>query len=236
MDIQAERVLGESLGRHWSYRAKGDAIRRLLGPDPVRHVLDVGAGSGHFARLLLDHGATEATCVDQAYPAQFETMHGGKPIRFVHQVEDSSADLVLLIDVLSAADDDAGMLRGYALSAVPGTRFLITVPAFASLWSGRDVFLRHRRRYTLPALESLVREAGLRPVTGCYLYSFCLPFAATSFGAERLTQRAPPGAKLHTRRRSKWLNAALYALCRLELAFLRRNRLAGLTIFCAAER
>jgi SAM-dependent methyltransferase len=236
MDIVAERLLGETLVRHWVYRAKGDALRRLLNEVALRHVLDVGGGSGVFARLLLDHGAAEATCVDPAYPAQFETRHNGKPIRFVHQVEDSSADVVLMIDVLALAEDDEGMLRHYANSAAPGTRFLISVPAYAWLWSGHDVACGHQRRYTLAGLEALVRDAGLRPVTGCYFYGLTLPLTAARLAARRLTGRGADAVKPDLKRHAKWANTLLYALCRMELPMLRHNRVAGLTVFCLAER
>ena len=236
MDTKAERLLGDYLGRHWFYRAKGEAVRRLLAAQPVRHVLDVGAGSGVFSRLLLDHGAAEATCVDPAYPAQFETSHGGKPIRFVHRAEDSNADVVLLMDVLEHAEDDVALLRGYANGAAPGTRFLMTVPAFQWMWSGHDVFLEHRRRYTLSMLESVVREAGLHPVEGCYFYGLTLPLAAGRRAIKRLNQRGEPEAKSDLQRHSKWMNALLYALCRIELPLFARNRAAGLTVFCLAER
>jgi SAM-dependent methyltransferase len=236
MDIKEQDILGDAIARHWYYRAKGDAMRRLLRAQKVRHVLDVGAGSGVFSRLLLDHGAAEATCVDPAYPAQFETSHGGKPIRFVHQAEDSTADLVLLMDVLEHVDDDIALLRGYADGAAPGTRFLITVPAFQWMWSGHDVFLEHRRRYTLAMLEAVVRQAGLRPVTGCYFYGLTLPLAAGRRAVRRLTQFGAPEPKSDLKRHSKWVNAALYAMCRMELPFFARNRAAGLTVFCLAER
>jgi len=149
MDVKEQDILGDLINHHWYYRAKGAAMTRLLAGAPVRHVLDVGAGSGVFSRLLLDQGAIEATCVDPAYPSEHTEMQGGKPIRFVHVAANSDADTVLLMDVLEHVDDDTGLLREYVQNAAPGTRFLITVPAFMWMWSGHDVFLEHRRRYTL---------------------------------------------------------------------------------------
>ena len=39
---------------------------------------------------------------------------------------------------------------------------IITVPAFMSLWSGHDVFLEHKRRYTLPELKQKLVSAGFQ--------------------------------------------------------------------------
>ena len=54
-----------------------------------------------------------------------------------------------MMDVLEHVSDDVGLVREYAKRAKPGTRFVVSVPAFMWLWSGHDVFLEHHRRYTL---------------------------------------------------------------------------------------
>ena len=54
-----------------------------------------------------------------------------------------------------------GLVRHYAAKVPSGAHFLVTVPAFRFLWSGHDVFLEHKRRYTLPEIEKTMRDAGL---------------------------------------------------------------------------
>jgi SAM-dependent methyltransferase len=235
MDLKEQDILGDAIGTHWYYRAKGDAMRKLLGAAPIRHVLDVGAGSGVFSRLLLDHGAGEATCVDPGYPADSSELHASRPLRFVRDVATFDGDLVLLMDVLEHVDDAAALLQLYVDKSAPGTRFLITVPAFAWMWSGHDVFLEHRRRFTLPEVEALVRGAGLVPVTGCYFYGLTLPLAATRRLLKRVANGAAPVAKSDLMRHSAFVNGLLYALCRLELGAFAHNRAAGLSVFCLAE-
>ena len=236
MDIKEQAVLGDRIGQHWYYRAKGEAMRRLLGKRPIRHVLDVGAGSGVFSRMLLAGGAGQATCVDPAYDEETEEVEAGKPIRFVHGVGQTDADVVLLMDVLEHVDDDAGLLAEYAAKAGPGARFLISVPAFKWMWSGHDVFLEHRRRYTLKMLQDTVRKAGLVPVQGCYFYGLTLPLAAGRRAVRRLVESGTPVAKSDLQQHSPVVNAVLYGICRLEMALFSRNRLAGLTVFAIAER
>ncbi len=236
MDIKEQDILGEFIAQHWYYRAKGAAMSRLLAGRKVVRVLDVGAGSGVFSRLLLDRGAVEAVCVDPAYARERVEAHHGGVIRFVRGLERFDGDTVLLMDVLEHVDDDVALLRLYVDMSPPGTRFLITVPAFKFLWSGHDVFLEHRRRYTLGQVERVVAAAGLRPVTGCYYYGVTLPIAA----ARRLAQRAM-GAdstvpRSDLRKHAPLMNMLLWLLCRIELPFFRWNRLAGLTVFCLAEK
>ncbi len=233
MDIKEQDILGDAIDQHWYYRAKAAAMTRLLAGRPVGGVLDVGAGVGFFSRRLLDQGAREAVCVDPAYEHEHDEVHAGRPIRFVHGVNSTAADTVLLMDVLEHVDDDVALLGGYAALAPVGARFLISVPAFQFMWSAHDVFLEHRRRYTLNRLEEVVRRAGLRPVVGCYYYGLTLPLAA----AARLLQRdrdLKPRSDLRVH--SPAVNATLWTLCRLELPFFKYNRLAGLTVFCLAEK
>jgi len=233
MDIKEQDILGEAIGQHWYYRAKGAAMRALLGASAPRHVLDVGAGSGFFSRLLLEQGAGAATCVDPGYPDDHEEVHAGRPIRFVRDVGPGDFDLALMMDVLEHVDDDVGLLSEYAAKAAAGARFLITVPAFQWMWSGHDVFLEHRRRYTLAQLEHVVARAGLRVRHGCYYYGFLLPVAA----ARRLAAGASRNiAKSDLQMHSPAVNAALGAVCSAELSVFRANRVAGLTVFCLAEK
>ncbi len=69
MDLKEEEILGDRVGDHWYYRSKSRALQSMLDPFiPCAKVLDVGAGSGFFARELIAAGAShEVTCVDPGY-------------------------------------------------------------------------------------------------------------------------------------------------------------------------
>jgi SAM-dependent methyltransferase len=236
MDIKEQDILGDNVAGHWYYRAKGAAMRKLVGPAAPNHVLDVGAGSGFFSRMLLERGAAEATCVDPGYAEEQTETHAGRPIHFLRSVGAGDYDLLLLMDVLEHVDDDVGLLREYSDLAPAGARFLVSVPAFNWLWSGHDVFLEHRRRYTLPEAENVVARAGLNLVHGCYYYGLLLPLAAGSRLVGRLSSGPKGAAKSDLRVHAPITNAALGAVCAAELSVFRANRLAGLSVFCLAEK
>ena len=85
--------------------------------------------------LLAANDGKSAICVDPGYAQEWsETVHG-KPISFRRASPVGDADVVLLMDVIEHVDDDVGLLRSYAASARPGTRFIVSVPAFSWLWS-----------------------------------------------------------------------------------------------------
>ncbi len=227
MDLIEAGQLGSRVAGHWYYRAKADALDRVVGPEPVRSVLDVGAGTGFFARHLLSRGAGQAICVDPGYPSDHDEIHAGRVLLFRRAPPEAECDLVLMMDVLEHVDDDHALISGYIDRAQPGTRFIVTVPAFQWLWSQHDDFLEHRRRYTLPGIERVLTGAGLVLEGARYLFGGVLPVAAAMRLPERLrTRRGPPQSQM--RPVGRIVNQALLGVCRVE-ALLPGNRVAGLT-------
>jgi len=155
-------------------------------------------------------------------------VENGKNIHFRRSIGSVDANVVLLTDVLEHVDDDVGLLRDAMSKAAPQATFLISVPAFQFMWSGHDVFLEHKRRYTLAALERVVEAAGLRIRQSTYF--FAAVFSAAML--VRLPRKLFGGAaqpasdmKVHSRPVNWLLNAVSSA----ELKLIARNRWFGLT-------
>ncbi len=233
MDLKEEDILGAEIGRHWYYRTKAAALRRAVSGISPRRLLDIGAGSGFFSRHLLEHtDAESALCVDIGYPADRDDTVGAKPVRFRRDTGPTDCDLVLMMDVLEHVDDDRGLVRHYADKVPPGAHFLATVPAFAFLWSGHDVFLEHKRRYRLAEIEGTMCGAGLEIVRGSYYFGAIFPLAAAVRLADRNT--AEPRSSLS--KHGALVNGLLTAACAAELPFFPFNRLAGLSAFVLARK
>ncbi len=237
MDLKEETAIGGDPSNHWYYISKGRAIKSLLGDAAFDSVLDVGAGSGVFSRMLIDAGICQhAICVDPNYADDWIENNQSPQIQYLRRVGDSVAPLVVMLDVIEHVDDDVALIRQYAQSAKPGTKFLISVPAFEFLWSSHDDFLEHRRRYTLATLESTVRSAGLEPLQQRYFFGLLFPAAA----ALRIADRAMKGDRQATssalRSAPDWLNALLVRAHDAERAALfPLNQWFGMTAFCLAE-
>jgi SAM-dependent methyltransferase len=233
MDLKEEDILGADIGRHWYYRSKAAALRRMVAGLHPRRILDVGAGSGFFSRhLLTETGARSALCVDIGYASDRDDSEGGKPVLYRRDTGPTDCDLVLMMDVLEHVDDDRGLLMDYAAKLPSGAHFLVTVPAFRFLWSGHDVFLEHKRRYRLGEIEAVVRAAGLEVVRGSYYFGFVFPLAA----AVRLAARRAGEPRSSLKRHGALTNATLGAACAAELPFFPINRLAGLSAFVLARK
>ncbi|MBV8392535.1 MAG: class I SAM-dependent methyltransferase, partial [Alphaproteobacteria bacterium] len=231
--LKEEDILGADIGRHWYYRSKAAALRRMVGPLAAKRLLDVGAGSGFFSKhLLTQGGAQSALCVDIGYPQNRDETLAGKPVLYRRDCGETDCDLVLMMDVLEHVEDDRGLVRHYAAKVPSGAHFLATVPAFQFLWSGHDVFLEHHRRYRLPEIEATMRDAGLQVVRGAYYFGFIFPLAA----AVRLAARGDTTPKSSLSKQGPLLNGLLFAACGAELPLFPVNRLAGLSAFVLARK
>ena len=236
MDLKEVDILGPDIGAHWYYASKAKAMRRLLGETGQTAVLDVGAGSGFFAKHLLEATpVTAAICVDTSYQRDSDAMHAGKPVAFRRAIEATDARLALFMDVLEHVEDDVGLLALYRDVLPSGARILITVPAFRFLWSGHDDFLGHYRRYTVPMMEAAVGKAGLKVERGAYYFASVFPIAAAMRLAGRIgASGGEPNSQM--RRHSPPVNAVLAALCSAELPVFPVNRAFGLSVFCLATK
>lgn len=233
MDLKEEDILGADIGRHWYYRSKAAALRRMVGGLAPRHILDVGAGSGFFSRhLLAEAGAQSALCVDVGYPSDRDDSESGKPVLYRRDTGPTDCDLVLMMDVLEHVEDDRGLVRHYAAKVPSDAHFLVTVPAFRFLWSGHDVFLEHKRRYRLGEIERAVTDAGLHVVRGAYYFGLVFPLAATV----RLAERNTTGPRTSLKKHGALTNGVLTGLCAAELPLFSVNRLAGLSAFVLARK
>jgi hypothetical protein len=239
MDLKEEDILGSAITTHWYYVSKGRALRRLLGNVQVDAVLDVGAGSGVFSRQLLDAGICQrAVCVDPGYREERTEIHNGREVQFTRAVSQVSQQLILMMDVLEHVDDDVGLLRQYTDHMPHGGHIVITVPAFQFLWSGHDVFLEHRRRYTRSTLETVVRAANLQIVHTRYFFGLLFPLVAGFRWRDRRRLKAGEiDARSALKRHSQHVNAALTLIHNVECAVLfPLNHFVGLTVFCLARQ
>lgn len=232
MDLKETHILGDQIDKHWYYRAKSAALLRTLRNQPIREILDIGAGSGFFSRYLLTQTEAErAVCVDRAYHEDYDRTCEGKPILFRRTIDQSNADVVLLMDVLEHVDSERELLRPYIDAVERKARFVVTVPAFQFLWSGHDVFLEHRRRYTIKRLVTSLQQCGLVCDRCHYYYAFVFPIAAAMRLLERVARAPASKPKSQLRQESWCVNNALAIICAAERPIMCANHMFGLSIF-----
>ncbi len=231
MDL-LECATGTDPAKHWYYQVKADALTRELGRFNVsaKSIIDVGAGTGFFSQYLLDQlPQAHASCIDPNYSDEFLAMSSDR-LTFSRESADASGDLYLFMDVLEHVEDDLALLDEYVKTAPDGAYFYITVPAFQSLWSAHDVYLKHFRRYRLKQLEQVALDANLEVLHGRYLYGLTFPAVA----AVR-TARKNKEAQSDMKQPSPMVNRIAGSLLRGENR-LPGNRIAGSTATILARK
>ncbi|OLD68655.1 MAG: hypothetical protein AUF63_02495 [Candidatus Rokubacteria bacterium 13_1_20CM_70_15] len=184
--------------RHWWFRGRLAVLlatlRRVLPPGRLR-LLELGCGTGNVLAALAEAAAARAAGLD--------VRPGRLPGDLV--VEAGWADAVLLLDVLEHLDDDVAALVTARRALRPGGLLVITVPAYRWLWSGHDVALGHRRRYTARELSRVVERAGLAVVHASYFNTLLFPAVALTRAWKRLRRDASHDLRRPSPAINRWL-------------------------------
>ncbi len=186
------------VARLWVLR---QLIARRVRIDARSMVVDIGCGDafviGELARQFPDARCCgiDAAFTPETAAARQRTL---PPNVRLYQTLDAlpqngAAALILLMDVLEHIQDDSGFLANLMKRPFvgPETQFIVTVPAYQSLFSAHDVFLKHFRRYTNRELRDRLEQAGLRVIDIGYFVASLLPLRLLTVLKERLL---PPAA------------------------------------------
>ena len=231
MNPEEISLLSELEDRHWWYKARRKKIktwaRRNISPGG--RILDVGSAAGLHTVMLIDFG----------FQAEgLEYSNEGIKIQNIRKIPvtqgdarnlpwtDSIFDGVICMDVLEHLDDDDLALREILRVLKPGGRFLISVPAYMSLWSNHDAAVGHLRRYSNASIKELFRK---EEVDSYKIFNWnILLFSIIAF-AKRRSQ----GSDL--REYNSVTNFVLYSILRIE-DFLKLNFLPGISKWIAGKK
>lgn len=236
MDHSAYIEMAAVQDRHWWFVGRRAILGRLIGSldlPPQAEILEVGCGMGGNVPLLRGFGrltAVEADAYARGWTAERlgqPVLDGALPDRLPPLAQ--KFDLICLLDVLEHVDDDAGSLAALRPLLAAGGRILVTVPAYAWLWSAHDRQLHHRRRYTRRRLLQVAAAAGLQARRSGYFNAILLPLAV----AARLLARGARGeAMTGSGLPSPMLNGLLRRMFAAEAPLLGRFAFPfGLSVF-----
>ena len=154
-----------------------------------------------------------------------------------------SLDVICAFDVLEHLDDDLGALREWRRVLALGGWLVLTVPAYAQLWSRHDEVNGHRRRYRAPELRARLVACGFSVARVTYFNTILLPGIALLRWAQRFVPSPPavrsamPCGELDFQQRfPRWLERCCEAALQLEAWWLRRHTLPmGVSICVIAQ-
>lgn len=208
---------------HWWFRGRWAVVEALLtraGLPPRPRILDAGCGTG--GNLQRFAGIGDAVGVDPSADAVSFCKERG--LESVQQAgleslpfDDGEFDLVAATDVIEHIAAEQQALQELWRVTGDGGTMLLTVPAYAWLWSEEDENLHHQRRYTRAGLRKAVERCGWETQTATYFNSILLPPIAV---AKHLPRRSK-GHKADLERTPATLNAPLSLPMRFEAQLIR---------------
>lgn len=156
------------------------ALLDRFAPHIGAHAVEVGAGVGTFASLLLERsGVSEMTLIEPAennFPLLQMRFASDSRVRVAHgylaeHADSLAADSLIMVNVAEHVSDDLALFRDAHRALRPGGKLLILVPALMPLYGTLDEAFGHFRRYTRAELDGRLAEAGFHPLTIRYVNS-----------------------------------------------------------------
>lgn len=211
-----------------------DALQSI--PEP--QLLDVGCGTGvlleQFGRLGTIFGVDLAAQAvrfakkrnSTALVVQGDLLH----LPIVSQ----SVDAVFALDVIEHLEDDKAALLEIRRVLRSNGVALINVPAFQSLWSGKDRANHHYRRYTAGTLRHALETCGFRVERLTYTNATLFPVIWVVRQSQKLAGLAWNAKAEYNPPR--WVNWTLLQVLRLEKTLLQRIDFPfGTSVTCVAR-
>jgi len=190
---------------HYWHQARGEIVRHHIEAfcRPGETLLEIGAGRGHYVRVLRAAGFDAYGC-DLGNPKVHDDVaafcFAASDFATLDVALRQRVSAVLLLDVIEHIERPSDFLAS-VFEALPALRtILITVPARQELWSNYDEHYRHFLRYDVGHLRQVAQASGLSIRTWSYFFhALYLPaFLLTRIGRPRATAfPAPTATRLH---------------------------------------
>ena len=126
--------------------------------------------------------------------------------------------------------DQIDVLQEHIAMINKNTLFLITAPAFQSLFCSRDDFLKHYRRYTNKSLRSVIEKSGFTPVSAGYFFTILLKLRYLQVLTEKIKKPELKSTQVGTWDQSRFLSIFLKNILIIDFYITVFFKKAGINI------
>ena len=158
------------------FRHRNNCIVTVVQRFPPReYIIDVGGGNGYVS-LGLQNKGFKVIMLESGTEGVINAQKRGVEYLLHTTFQDadfpaSSVDSIGFFDVLEHIKYDHAFLTDAHRCMKSGGILYITVPAHQYLWSWRDVYNGHFRRYSIASLARLLKESGFKVNYASYFFS-----------------------------------------------------------------
>ena len=246
MDIKESYDITEDVRRHFWEIARLEFIKKLIfrTVNSPKTVIDIGCGDSFVLKSLAElFPETGFAGIDSALTDEMIktlTVQANFPSNIILDrkldlCQENKADLILLLDVLEHIEDDKKFLCDLHDLLHQNSRIIITVPAFQSLFTDHDRYLKHYRRYNRKELQQLLENTGFKIIHSGYIFCSLLPF--------RILQKlsgAKSAEKDNLRAGNKFINTLIAGILKTDAAVsfwlsCKKIYIPGLSCFAVTE-
>jgi 2-polyprenyl-3-methyl-5-hydroxy-6-metoxy-1,4-benzoquinol methylase len=146
---------------------------------PSGPIFDIGGGNGTVSLALERNGFPTVLVEPQIGGIKKASERGLKNLVCASfekaGFRDNSLPAVAMLDVVEHIKDDSAFINSLKKKLIPGGMMYISVPAFEFIWTVKDEYYGHFRRYTRSTISKLLKDAGLEVIYTSYIFSI-LPF------------------------------------------------------------
>jgi SAM-dependent methyltransferase len=205
-----------------------DRLDELARTRRVDRAIEIGCGTGHLSRLLIDRYGWSLISGDLSEAGlRFAQRKGLDRLACFDMRQPpfvpASFDLVLILDAIAHLrhEETPAAFAEFARLLRPGGMMVLRSSALEILRSRHSLFVGESQRLTASRLEELCRRFGFRIHCLTYLNSLLLPVALAKFRVwEPLTGAEPASGVAMP---APWLNSTLKVPLRIERALLNRG-------------
>ena len=157
---------------HWWFESRKEIIKNFIKKRIKKKIkiLDFGCGVGINLDMLKLFG--NVTAFDENKLA-IKQIKNKTRVKILHKFDQlKKYDLVVALDVIEHIDNDKKIIKKLANKINKNGNILITVPAFNTLFTSKDINLHHKRRYNKKTLLRLLDKEF--KMERCTYYNFFL--------------------------------------------------------------